>query len=83
MTKQFHYFYADAMAAAKAFAKENNAYIGKEVAADDRSLAGCECMDEKADNLVWSGEVSAILVEDENFKPIGIFAYWCVEDQVI
>ncbi len=80
MKKQFHYFYADAMEAAKAFAKENNAYIGNDVAADDRSLQGCEYMDDKADGLDWSGEVSAIMVEDEDGKPIGIFAYWCVDE---
>lgn len=80
MKKQFHYFYADAMEAAKAFAKENNAYVGREVAADDRSLAGCDYMDDKADNLCWSGEVSAIPVDDENGTTIGLFAYWCVEE---
>lgn len=76
MRKEFHYNYSDAQAAAEAFAKENNGYVASEREADERTMAGCSYMDEQADNLCWSGSVSAIPVEDENGNEIGLFAYW-------
>lgn len=77
MTKQFHYHYQDALDAAKAFAKENGFYLSsQEITVDERTMSGCDYMDERADNLCWSGEVSALVVEDDDFNAAGYFAYW-------
>lgn len=76
MTKQFHYTYEAAMEAAQEFAKNNNGWIRK-VRQDERSLLGCEYADDQAANLCWSGEVSAIEVDDNDTdEVIGIFAHW-------
>lgn len=77
MKKEFHYNYADAKRSAEAYANENNYYVSDhEALMDERSMSGCNYMDEQADNLCWSGEVSAIIVEDIEGAQKGVFAYW-------
>ena len=77
MTKEFYYHYADALASAREFAKDNNGAIADSgVSMDDRSLVDCY-RDDKAANLCWSVEVAAIEVDDNDTgMPIGFFAYW-------
>lgn len=77
MKKEFHYNYADAKSSADSFAKENGYYVSMhETLMDERAMSGCDYMDEQADNLCWSGEVSAIVVEDYEGDRKGVFAYW-------
>lgn len=77
MKKEFHYNYTDAKSAAETFAKENGYYVARrEATMDEKSMSGCDYMDEQADNLCWSGEVSAIVVEDYEGDRKGVFAYW-------
>lgn len=73
----FHYYYEDALAAAEAYATENNGYIAKESATLDDSHRFCY-EDIKSRNLCWSGEVSAIVVRDnDTCEDVEMFAWWC------
>lgn len=77
----FHYYYEDALAAAKAYASENNGFIAKDSATfDDRHRFHYE--DDKARNLCWAGEVSAIIVRNnDTYEDDEYFAYWCAKDE--
>ena len=76
----FHYYYEDALAAATAFASENNGYIAREEATfDDRH--SFYYADEKGNNLCWSGEVSAIIVRDnDTCEDVAYFAWWTTKE---
>jgi hypothetical protein len=73
---EFHYYYEDALAAAEAFAAENNGFIANDEATfDDRHRF--YYADTKANNLCWSGEVSAIIVRDnDSYEDVAYFASW-------
>lgn len=76
----FNYYYEDALAAAEAYAAENNGHIAKESATlDDRTRFNYN--DIKSRNLCWSGEVAAIIVRDnDSYEDVECFAYWCAKD---
>lgn len=72
----FHYYYNDALAAAEAYAAENNGHIAKQSATFDDSHRFYYA-DEMSRNLIWSGEVSAIIVRDnDSYEDLEYFAYW-------
>ncbi len=76
----FNYYYEDALAAAEAYAAENNGHIAKESATlDDRTRFHYD--DVASRNLCWSGEVAAIIVRDnDTCEDVEYFAYWCTKD---
>lgn len=77
MEKYFSYYRHDAMAEAINYANNhpNCEVASNETSVDDRGRF--IYLDEKANNLCWSGETSAIVVRNtETFEEVALFAYW-------
>lgn len=77
MEKRIYTTYEAALQAANEFAKENNAYVAKEmVPEDDRSLANAERFGFDPD-FTFAGEVAAFqIIDNDTYKDIAHFAYW-------
>lgn len=73
----FYYTHQAAQAAAEDFAAKNNGHIARQsMTLDD----GCDFdyCDEESVNLCWSGEVSALVVRDnDTYEDVAYFAGWC------
>lgn len=76
MEKRIYATYEAAFEAAKEYAKENNAYIAKEVISeDDRSLAGADRYDVDV-NVILGGEYGAFqVIDNDTYKDLAHFAY--------
>ncbi len=77
MEKRFYRTYEAALQAANEFAKENNAYVSKEIIAeDDRSLARADWFGFDPD-FTFGGETPALqIIDNETYEDIAHFAYW-------
>ena len=75
MEKRVYTTYEAALQAASEYAKENNAYVAKEmVPEDDRSLANADGFDP---DFTFAGEVAAFqIIDNDTYKDVAHFAYW-------
>lgn len=77
MEKRLYRTYDEALNAAKAYAKENNAYVAdRMVSEDDRSLMDADRFGFEP-NFTFSGETAAFnIIDNDSYEDIAHFAYW-------